>query len=163
MPFATSAGEADPWLSRFAATLGDPETMAQVVAQFVQGQSGAGEGGLAPQITEHLQQAGWPLGSIEPRLIRLADGIWAAQVPPAGIYLLQEARPTPGECQVMLDARLQDETLGLISATGEADNLQPMFELLRKHDDETWKVVWSPQGQRYWISTDGAIRFQGRD
>jgi hypothetical protein len=61
------------------------------VAQFVQEQSTTEGSSLASQIEEHLQQAGWSMDTIRPRLARLADGIWAAQLPAAGIYLLQQS------------------------------------------------------------------------
>ncbi len=154
---------ASSWDSRLAATLDDPQAMAQVVAELVQGQSGAEEGSLASQIEEHLQQAGWPMDSMIPRLVRLADGIWAAQLPPAGVYVLQEGRAhRVGNGQVLLEARLQEGAIGLISAAGEAGNLQPTFDLLRQQDDGEWATVWSPEGQRFWVATDGVIRFAGQ-
>jgi len=162
MPVDTSSVETDPWRSRFSAAPSDPDTTAQVIAQFVQGQPSMAPSDLAIKIAEYLQQAGAPLETVEPRLVPLADGLYAAQVPPGGIYLLQDGRAQRvGSGQILLDVRLQDQSLGLISAMGEGEDLQPTFELLRWDDDETWKVVWSPQGQRYWIATDGVIRFQG--
>ena len=157
-----AAGEADLSTSRLKATLGDPQAMAQVVAQFVRGKSGAEPGDLAAQVEGYLEQAGWPMDSIRPRFIGLADGVWAAQLPSAGIYLLQDGHAERlGTAQVMLQARLQEKVLGLVSATGEVDNPEPMFELLRPQEDGAWKVVWSSQGQRYWVVTDGVIVFAG--
>lgn len=145
-----------------AAPLGNLDAMAQMVAEVVRGQSAVAESSLASQIEEILKQAGWPEDSLRPRLIRLADGLWAAQLPPEGIYILHDGRAERvGSGQVLLDARLQDQALGLVSAVGETASLQPIFELLRPQEDGAWNVVWSSQGQPYWVATDGVISFAG--
>lgn len=149
----------DPWRSRFAETAGDPAALADVAAQFVTAQVHTDDQALSKQLSEHLSRAGWDVGPSGARIMRLAEGTFAAQLPPMGIYVL--AGETPQQIavgNVILDARLVGDELGLVFGTIGATAVQPAYALFR-HQGGLWRPVWMPQGQRDWISTDGAIRF----
>ena len=66
--------------------------------------------------------------------------------------------------QWIVDVRLEGDDLGLIYAMLGAGSRQPATVLLRRHRAEAggWQVLWTPEGQRDWIATDGEIRFQGQ-
>ena len=164
----------DPWRVRFSEAVASStskeavpgthnvEAVAGVVAQLVASQIQTDEGELTRQVAHYLQQAGWEAKDGQLEIKRLSEGIFVAQLPPFSMYVLESglARPIASGHRI-LDARLAGEDLGIVFGILHADLVQPAFKLLRRQDDGEWRTVWTPQGQRDWIVTDGEIRFDG--
>ena len=155
----------DPWRARFLGTAGDPAAMAGVVAQFVDAQGAEEDEALSRRVREYLEWAGWSLDPAGPSIRRVAEGLFAAQLPPLSVYVLDSGTAYPvATGQWIVDVRLEGDDLGLIYAMLGADSRQPATVLLRRQRAEAdgWQVLWTPEGQRDWIATDGEIRFQGQ-
>jgi hypothetical protein len=153
----------DPWQARFLATVNDPGAMAEVVAQFVASQGKVTDEALSEKVHKYLKDAGWQLDLAGPRIKRLTQEIALAQLPPMAIYVLEAGHAQlVASGDLILDARLEGNDLGLIFGVIGASSIQPAFSLLRRQEDATWLTVWSPQGCRDWITTDGEIKFVGK-
>lgn len=157
----------DPWAARFAQTIADPEALAAVTAAFVAAHADQPAADLSAALAARVADAGWPADVRAPQVLPIAEGLYVAQLPPQNIYLLEGPRAQQvASGHLVLDARREGDALGLIYGTLEegaagASGIQPMFLLLGREADGTWAPRWSPQGQRDWIATDGAIRFVG--
>lgn len=153
----------DPWRARFMAAIDDPLATAEMAAQFVLAQGKADEKAVAKQLREHLEQVGWKIEPSDVSLKRLADGLAVARLPPVGIYIFDGERVQPvASGHVIVDARLaKGEELGLIYGIKSGKAVQPDYMLLRRQAEGEWKVLWTPQGRRDWIATDGEVRFVG--
>jgi len=153
----------DPWRARFMATVNDPLAMAEVVAQFIASQGKATDEALSAQVREYLERAGWQLDLAGPSIKRITRDIALAQLPQMAIYILESGRAQlVANGNLILDARLEDDELGLIFGVIGASAVQPAFSLLQRQRDANWTVVWTPQGRRDWIATDGEISFVGK-
>lgn len=153
----------DPWQNRFRAAREAPETLPGLVAQFVAERGSASSEALTQELQGLLRQAGWKLDLDQPSIKRVAEGIYVAQLPPMGVYILEEGQAQAvGTGHIVLDARLEKDDLGLITGMLSASAVQPAFTLLRRQADGTWSLIWTPQGQREWIATDGEILFAGQ-
>ena len=152
----------DPWEARFVDTEGDPAAMAEAVAELVFSQVQTDDEELTRQVAQYLELAGWPIGLAGPSIKRISEGIFVAQLPPLSIYVLESGlAQAVASGHVILDARLEDDDLGLIFGVIGASAVQPAYVLLRRQADGSWGLLWTPQGQRDWIATDGEIRFVG--
>jgi hypothetical protein len=153
----------DPWRARFLSTVDDPAAMAEVVAQFVAAQDKATDEALSQQVREYLERAGWQLDLAGPSVKRLARGIAVAQLPPLAIHVLEAGHAQlVASGHLILDARLEGDDLGLIFGVIGASSVQPAYVLLCRQGDATWAPLWTPQGHRDWIATDGEIAFAGK-
>jgi len=153
----------DPWRVRFLDTQGDPASLAQVVAEFVAAQPHTEDKILSQRMAEYLRQAGWEPGLSQPQIKRLSKGLFIAQLPPFSICLLEGGKAqVVANGNVILDARLEGNDLGLIFGVISANAVQPAFELLRRQEDGSWRILWTPQGHRDWVTTDGEIQFVGK-
>ena len=151
----------DPWRARFVAAVGDTQATADLVAEIVATQSELDDQALLRQITDYLQQAGWQMDA-SPSLKRVAQSTFVVQLPPFAIYVIEpQSAQQVASGQVVLDARLVDDDLGLVFGVLGDGIAQPAFALLRRQADGTWQTLWTPQGQRDWIATDGEIAFSG--
>jgi hypothetical protein len=151
----------DPWRVRFLESADSPESMAFVAAEFSAANIQTPDQALAEQLSGYLAQAGWAM-PVHPALRRISDTAFLAQLPDNGIYWLEAGQArllTRG--QVLLDARLDGNDLGLIFGVLSENVVQPSYMLLRRGADGTWQTLWAPQGQRDWVTTDGEVRFAG--
>jgi hypothetical protein len=165
LPRAVSAPservEIDPWRARFAATVGDAEALAAMAAAYVAEHPDVDDALLSEALAVYLAEAGWENGPAVPSVRRLGDGIYAAQLPSLAVYLLSGgAAQRIARSDVLLDARLEGEEIGLIYAVAGATEAQPAYALLRRVEG-AWSIGWTPQGRRDWIATDGEIAFSG--
>jgi hypothetical protein len=171
MPHATTRSVPrvmlDPWPPRFQDVAGDAQGTAQVVAELVAAQVHSPEEELSRLITQYLHQAGWTMDHRGATIKRIAEGQFAAQLPPFGIHLMSDgqAQQVAGG-NVLIDARREGEELGLIFGVLDAgaelgSTVQPAFLLFRLQTDGAWAPIWSPQGQRDWVTTNGEITFAG--
>jgi hypothetical protein len=157
----------DSWPSRFEDVAGDAEGTAQVVAELLAAQAHAPEKDLARQVTQYLHDAGWAMDHRGATIKRFAEGQFAAQLPPFGIYVLANGQAQQvANGNMLIDARREGEELGLIfgvldTGVGRGAAVQPAFLLFRSQADGAWAPIWSPQGQRDWITTNGEILFTG--
>jgi len=152
----------DPWRARFGRGMGDTAATSWTVAQFVSEQSEADDETLSEQVKEYLVQAGWQFDRDGPSIQRLSESTFVAQLPPMEIHLLDAGQ---AQCvatgDLVLDARRESDDVGLIyGMLGPSSAVQPDFALLHRQTDGSWQPLWSPQGQRDWIATDGEIRFE---
>ncbi len=157
----------DPWPPRFQDVAGDAQGTAQVVAELVAAQVHSPEEELSRLVTQYLHHAGWPMDHRGATIRRIAQGQFAAQLPPFGIYVMSDgqAQQVAGG-NVLIDARREGDELGLIfgvldAGAGSGATVQPAFLLFRLQADDTWAPIWSPQGQRDWVTTNGEIIFVG--
>ena len=152
----------DPWRVRFLDSEGDPQALAQVVAEFVSAHPYTEEEELSRQVREYLLHSGWEIEPVRPTVKRVSEEVFLAQLPPASIYLIQEGVPSPiGSGHVIVDARLEGNQLGVVFGIVAGGALQPTYLVLRDSGAGTWGWLWTPQGQNDWITTDGEIRFVG--
>jgi len=78
------------------------------------------------------------------------------------IHLLESGRAQLAATgDLILDARREGDDLGLVYGVIGASAVQPGYVVYRRSADGTWGPLWTPQGQREWITTDGVIRFVG--
>lgn len=166
--WAPPAVEVDPWQVQLARSANDPGIAAQVLAQYILTRTTTDDQTLNRQVRDLFQRAGWKPGDAAPTLRCVAGNTFVAQLPPLGIYVLEDGRAQAiAQGQVVLDARTEGSDLGLVFAAGGAAGaqgatLQPAFVLFRREPDRTWRMLWSPQGQRDWIATDGQIRLSAQ-
>lgn len=154
----------DPWRVRFVQETGDSTTTAEVVAQFVSEGIGRDDQTLSDQLREYLEQAGWQFDLAAPTVKRVSDTTFVAQLPPMDIHVLEAGRAQRvATGDLVIDARQEEEDIGLVYGMIGASAVQPDFVLLRRQPDATWQRLWTPQGQQDWIATDGEIRFAKGD
>jgi hypothetical protein len=154
----------DPWRVRFVQETGDSTTTAEVVAQFVSEGIGRDDQTLSDQLREYLEQAGWQFDLVAPSVKRVSDTTFVAQLPPMDIHVLESGRAQRvATGDLVLDARQEEEDIGLVYGMIGASAVQPDFVLLRRQPDATWQRLWTPQGQQHWVATDGEIRFAKGD
>ncbi|MEA3407385.1 MAG: hypothetical protein U9R48_04805 [Chloroflexota bacterium] len=152
----------DPWQGRFEDVEGEAEAMAQVVAEFVAANADTDTETLSRDLRAHLEKAGWSADVMEPHVKRLADQIFVAQLPPFSIYVLDSGEAHfVGNGHLVLDARLEGDDLGVILGTKDQGYIQPTYTLLHRQADGPWAPLWTPQGRRDWVATDGEIQFVG--
>jgi hypothetical protein len=157
---ATNKVVVDPWPGRFQAAGKDGAAVAQVMAQYVATQANADEKALSQQVQQNLTQAGWKFDGAGPSVRRISEGAFVAYLPPMALYVLEGGRATAvASGQVVFEARLEGSDLGLIYGVQSGGGTQPAYMLLRRQADGSWKTLWTPQGQRDWVTTDGLIRF----
>ena len=152
----------DPWRVRFLSTAGDPEALAQTVAQFVSEQAHADDQEVSERLGEYLLHTGLPLDIVSPRVERVTDELSLVHIPPFSIYLLGPDRAQLlANGHLIVDARLVDDELGLIFGVVGASAVQPAYGLYRRSEEGAWQLLWGPQGQRDWVAADGEISFVG--
>ena len=154
----------DPWRVRFVQGMGDSTSTAEVVAQFVSEGIDRDDQTLSDQLRGYLEQAGWQFDLVAPSVKRVSDTTFVAQLPPMDIHVLEAGRPQRvATGDLVLDARQEEDDIGLVYGMIGAAAVQPAFVLLRRQPDATWQPLWTPQGQYDWIATDGEIRFAKSD
>lgn len=152
----------DAWHVRFMDAEKDPQLMADLAAQFIVAHAEEDTDTVAQQLAKYMRESGWPLRGDQPKIIRLTDDLAVAQLPPFSIHVLyQGAAQLLANGDVLLDARLQGDDLGIIFGWLDGNAVQPAFLLSRHQPDGSFVPVWTPQGQRDWIVTDGEIVFVG--
>ena len=156
----------DPWRARILDAEGHPEAIAQIVAELVASQVQSSPENLTAQIQAYLADAGWDASQGQIRVVRLDDETFVAQLPVRAIYLLESGRAsTLARGEVLIDARLVEDELGLVFGNDSRGALQPTYILFQRPTEsgsgQAWRVVWAPMGHRDWIATDGEIRFVG--
>ncbi len=151
----------DPWPARFAGTVGDPSALAQRVAEYINAHREDSLEAICERLRGYMSEAGWEVPLGQPSLLRLKEDLVIAGLPPLTLYALEGGTAYPlTSGQIVLDARLQGDELGLIAGVIGASAVQPSFALLRR-GEAGWQVIWAPQGQRDWVATDGEVRFAG--
>jgi len=150
----------------FARALSNPSLLAEGVATFLSlpEVSSMDDGQATSRLCSTLAQSGWepPVTGQMAALWRLGGDLAALRLPPNDIYLFWAGgwqKVVTGD--LIQDARLVGDELGLIFAQVGAGTVNPTFLLLRRQPAGGWDVVWSPAGQREWICTDGGISFEG--
>lgn len=152
----------DRWRGRFEDVAGETTAMAQLAAEFVAANADADEESLSRDLGEHLKKTGWSTDKVEPRVKRLAEQMFLAQLPPFSIYLLDSGEAHfVANGHLIIDARLEDDDLGVILGTKGEEFVQPTYVLLHRQEYGTWDPLWTPQGRRDWVATDGEIEFVG--
>jgi len=152
----------DPWRARFVDARGDSHATADLVAEIVALQSEVDDQAMLSQITNYLREAGWALDYGGPSLKRLDTDVFVVQLPPTDVYLIQPQRAQlVANGQLILDARLVGDDLGLVHGVLWDGQVQPTYQLMRRNVEGLWQVVWQPLGQRDWIATDGEIAMAG--
>jgi len=150
----------DPWQGRFLDTAGDHAALANVVAAYVAEHGSEDAETLTSQVSEYLTASGWSTGLAGPRVIRLSDTVFAAQLPSMSICVLEGGiAQQVAQGDLLMEARLEGEALGLIYGVIGASAVQPSFQLLQRSPEGPWVTVWTPMGRRDWIATDGQIEF----
>lgn len=153
----------NPWVGRLAAARGDSEVLAQEVAQYVISRREQGAGRVQQELQALLGDAGWEMSLGQPGLYEVEDSLWLAQLPPFDIYALQGGEAhLLANGNLVLDARRDGDELGLIYGAISASAVQPSFSLYRRDSEGAWQMLWTPQGQRDWVATDGEIRWLGQ-
>lgn len=153
----------DPWQSRISATRGDAGALAQAAAEFVVAHRDQALAATQQDLENLLREAGWPLAMGQPGLVRVAEDLWLASLPPLEIYALTSGGAQAlAQGNLVLEARLEKEELGLIYGAIGASAVQPAFTLYRRDVEGRWQTLWTPQGQQDWVATDGEIRFVGQ-
>ncbi|MFP3896717.1 MAG: TolB family protein [Anaerolineales bacterium] len=152
----------DRWRGRFEDVAGEATAMAQVVAEFVAANAGDNDETVSRDLYAHLEETGWSTEEVEPRVERLADQLFLAQLPPFSIYLLDSGEAhLVAHGHLVIDAHLEDDELGVIFGMREGESVQPTYMLLHREEDGFWTPLWTPQGHRDWVATDGEVRFMG--
>lgn len=152
----------DLWQERFVNAAQSERTMANVVAQFVAAQGVVDEDELSRRVGAYLQQADVPIQLVQPRVRRVTETIHLAYLPPFAIHVLEGGQAQAvASGNLLLDARLEQERIGLVFGVLGPSSAQPAYVVLQRSDDGTWVPLWMPQGLRDWITTDGEIRFAG--
>ena len=152
----------DPWKLRFLDAAGDAASVPGIVAEFVSAEAELDSEALSLRVGGYLQQAGLSPELVQPTVMRLSEELSLAQLPDFAIYALDKGQASPlVRGDVLLDARLDGDAIGLVFGVVGASSVQPAYSLFRRNDEGAWTSIWLPQGQRDWIATDGEIRFAG--
>ncbi|MFO7918026.1 MAG: hypothetical protein R6V13_08110 [Anaerolineae bacterium] len=150
----------DRWQGRFEDVEGEGTAMAQLVAEFVAANAEDDDETLSRNLRAHLEKTGWSTDEVAPRVERLGDQLFLAQLPRSSIYLLDSGEAhLVADGDLVIDARLEDDDLGVIFGMKRADFVQPTYMLLHREEDGSWRPLWTPQGRRDWVATDGEIQF----
>jgi len=151
----------------FRQALSDPSLLPEGAAAFLSLPEiiSMDDGQATAYLSSILTQAGWefPVAAVQGvNLKRPASDLAVLKLPPNLIYLFWPGgwqRASVGD--LIEDARLIDDELGIIFAHVGASSINPAFTLLRRQPAGGWESLWSPSGQREWICTDGSISFVG--
>ncbi len=153
----------DPWQGRFLDAAQDDTALANVIAAFVAERSDADVETLTTQLTQYLAATGRDSGATGFRLIRLSDSIFAAKIPSASICVFERGTAQQiAQGDLLIEARLDGDALGVIYGIVGSSAVQPAFLLLTRSPEGPWATAWAPTGQRDWIATDGQIEFVGQ-
>jgi len=148
--------EVDLWQRRFLDAAQDPEALVALVATYVEEGAARGAEALVDEMASYL---GLPPEEA-PILEQIGSGTflleWASS-----IHLLQSGASQPVSRGHLVEARRQDDRVGLILAIDLMGARQQAFMLLGTDDANEWRVAWMPQGRADWIATDGEIGFGG--
>ena len=148
--------EVDLWQRRFLDAAQDPEVLVALIATYVEEGAARGAEALAGEIAGYM--------GLEPEKAPILEQIgsgtflleWASS-----IHLLQSSGSQPISRGHLVEARRQDDRVGLILAIDLMGARQQAFMLLATDDVNAWRVAWMPQGRADWIATDGEISFGG--
>lgn len=153
----------DLWQGRIAATRGDAAALAQAVAEFVIAYRDQGLEATQQSLETLLRDAGWDLALGQPGLSQVEEDLWLASLPPLEIYALTSSGAQAlAQGNLVLEARLDGNDLGLIYGVIGASSVQPAYILYRRDAEGRWQPLWTPQGRQDWVATDGEIRFVGQ-
>jgi len=149
----------DPWLTSFSAQAADARALADTTARWLATTEEQDDEALSRQLRAYVQASGQPLELAGPQVYTVAEGIHLVQLPPLTIYVCDHGSAFPiASGHRIQQARLEGDLLAVVHATIGASSVNPDF-VLAQRADEQWQVAWTPQGQRYWIATDGEIGF----
>ena len=152
----------DPWTVRFSDASGDTGETVELVAELLAHRDAGSIDLSLDSLRGYLRRAGWEVDAVRPNLWAVSEDTLLLQLPPATIYLVEPRySETIANGDLIIDARRVGDELGLIYGMTGPSSVQPNYKLYRRQDDGTWSVVWAPQGQRTWITTDGDIHFAG--
>ena len=152
----------DPWTARFAEASGDAGETVELLAEVLAKREAGTSDVFLARLREYLHLAGWQVSAIRPSLRPVADDTLLVQLPPAKIYLVEPRHSqTIATGDLIIDAQRVGDELGLIYGMVGPTFVQPNYALYRRESGGIWQVLWTPQGQRAWIATDGDIRFVG--
>jgi len=150
----------------FRQALSDPSLLPEGAAAFLSLPEiiSMDDGQATAYLSSILTQAGWEFSVAVQgiSLKRPASDLAVLKLPPNHIYLFWPGgwqRASVGD--IIEDARLVNDELGIIFAHVGASSINPAFTLLRRQPAGGWESLWSPSGQREWICTDGSISFVG--
>ncbi|MGC9359646.1 MAG: hypothetical protein ACP5G7_04615 [Anaerolineae bacterium] len=151
--------ELDPWPMRFAAQGTDAQGLANVTARWLALTETGTDEQLSARLRAYVHASGWQIDLTGPQVVRVAEGLCVVHLPPLTICVCEGGSAYAiASGQLIQDVRYQGDQLALIYATIGASSVTPGFVLARR-DSEGWRAAWTPQGQRYWIATDGEIGF----
>lgn len=149
----------DPWVVRFASQAADAQALADTTAQWLATTEAQSDTELTKLLRDYVETAGWQTDLAGPQVVRVSEGLHVAQLPPLAIYVCEQGRAYAiASGHLIQDVRQDGDHLGMIYATIGASSVNPDF-VLAERDAQGWRVAWTPQGQRYWIATDGEISF----
>jgi len=150
----------------FRQALSDPSLLPEGAAAFLSLPEiiSMDDGQATAYLSSILTQAGWEFTVAVQgiSLKRPASDLAVLKLPPNHIYLFWPGgwqRASVGD--LIEDARLINDELGIIFAHVGASSINPAFTLLRRQPAGGWESLWSPSGQREWLCTDGSISFVG--
>ena len=146
----------DPWRRRFLQVDESPEALAGLIAEFATDRLGSDANALTNEITAYLGADDGPA----PRLDQVGEGAYMLELA-STIYVLHEGQVQPIAQGHLIEARRQGREVGLILGIDIMGSEQQAFMLLQLTNEGVWRIAWTPQGQRDWITSDGEITFGG--
>jgi len=151
--------ELDPWPMRFAAYGQNAQGLANVTARWLALIEPDSDDQLSERLQEYVRASGWQPDLAGPEVVHVDEGLYVVYLPPQAIYVCEGGSAYAiASGQLIQAVGYQGDRLALIHATIGASSVSPAF-VLAERDAESWRVAWTPQGQRYWIATDGEIGF----
>jgi len=149
----------DPWPMRFASQSTDAKSLANTTARWLATTEGQGDDELSELLRGYISASGWETDLAGPQVVRVAEGLHVVHLPPLAVYVCEGGSAYAiASGQLIQDARYEGDRLAVIYATIGASSVTPGFALAER-DGQGWRVAWTPQGQRYWVATDGEISF----
>jgi hypothetical protein len=146
----------DPWQRRFAQVERKPDTVVALAAAYLAEHPQDDPAQLSAALASYLG----PEGDLAPRLAQIGSGTFLVELA-STVYVVQGSQADPLVSGKLVDARRQDNSVGVILGIDIMGAEQQTYLLLEQTEQGAWRIAWTPQGQSDWIATDGAVRFAG--
>ncbi len=154
------AATLDPWQRRFVSAAGDAAATSAAAASFVAAHLDLPLAERASRLATYYGAAGWPAGARQ--LLEAGDGVFVMQTPPSSIVVASiQGSQIVGQGEVLGQVRLAGGRLAVVYGGAFGGQQQWTVTLLERSDDGAWRTLWEPLGRNDWVTTAGAVAFEG--
>lgn len=150
----------DPWQRRFISAAGDADATAAAAASFVAAHLDMPLAERALRLEAYYAAAAWPQDERELR--QVDTEVFVLQTPPNSIVVTSLAgSQVVGQGSTLGEVRVDGDRLAVVYGGIFGEQQQWTVALLRQNEGG-WETRWQPLGRSDWITTGGAVTFEGK-